>query len=260
MKLGRKRPLAKGYRLALGNYLTRSLPTPPSACDYSPNALSALTPIFLNDQLGDCTAAGAFHISGLIIQNAGTLCQYNDDDVQRFYSATTGYNPADPSTDQGGDEVTVLNYWMQHGLIPGGSQKHQIAGWMTVNASDPVEVRAALWLFENLYFGAELPDAWLNPEPQGDGFIWDVAGPANEQNGHCFIGCSYDSTRIRIDSWGMLGWITDAAVAKYAGESEGGELYTVISQEAINKASQKAPNGFDWSQLVADFKSAGGNV
>ncbi len=39
-----------------------------------------------------------------------------------------------------------------------------------------------------------------------------------------------------------------------------GEVYTVVSTDGINKASQKAPNGFDWSQLTADFDSMGGSV
>jgi hypothetical protein len=30
--------------------------------------------------------------------------------------------------------------------------------------------------------------------------------------------------------------------------------------DATSKANQKAPNGFDWSQLIADFDSMGGNV
>jgi hypothetical protein len=33
-----------------------------------------------------------------------------------------------------------------------------------------------------------------------------------------------------------------------------------VSQDGINKAAQKAPNGFDWSQLIADFDSMGGSV
>ena len=58
----------------------------------------------------------------------------------------------------------------------------------------------------------------------------------------------------------MLGLLTDAAIAKYATTTGEGELYTVLSQDAINKAAAKAPNGFDWSQLVADFDSMGGSI
>lgn len=30
-----------------------------------------------------------------------------------------------------------------------------------------------------------------------------------------------------------------------------------MSQDGIDKVTEKAPNGFDWSQLVADFESMG---
>jgi hypothetical protein len=55
----------------------------------------------------------------------------------------------------------------------------------------------------------------------------------------------------------MLGIMTNGAVSQYAAGSEGGELYTVLSQDAIIKASKKAPNGFDFAQLAADLDSMG---
>ena len=58
----------------------------------------------------------------------------------------------------------------------------------------------------------------------------------------------------------MSGLLTDAAIAKYCDQSAGGDLYTVVSQDSLNQSTGKAPNGFDWSQLVADFDSMGGNV
>ena len=58
----------------------------------------------------------------------------------------------------------------------------------------------------------------------------------------------------------MTGTLTNAAVAKYATASNNGELYTVVSHDALSKVTDKAPNGFDWSQLIADFDSIGGTV
>ena len=39
-----------------------------------------------------------------------------------------------------------------------------------------------------------------------------------------------------------------------------GQPFPKSTQDAINKATQKAPAGFDWSQLIADFDSMGGNL
>jgi hypothetical protein len=150
-----------------------------------------------------------------------------------------------------------LNYWENNGA-PVGS--HKIAGWLAVDGTDAAEVRTALWLFENLYFGMELPDQWITPFPSASGFTWDAAGPPNPNNGHCVVGVGYTAQGVVIDSWGMTGLITDAAVAKYPITAANGALYTVVSQDGLNRASQKVPAGFDWSQLVADFDSMGGTV
>ena len=92
-----------------------------------------------------------------------------------------------------------------------------------------------------------------NPFPSSPGFTWDVAGPPDPDNGHCFIGVAYDPKGVQIDTWGMLGHLTDAAIAKYASTAGQGELYAVLSPEIITRASRKAANGFNFAQLQADF-------
>ena len=257
-KLGRKRPVARGPRLSLKNYLLRSLPLPPPQIDYADKASKAIAEVYANDSLGDCVIAGIAHVVGVFTGGAGpTPFIYTRDQIIALYSAIGGYNPSDPSTDQGCDEQTALNYWQDKGA-PTGS--HNIAGWVAVDGTDPIECRAALWLFENLYFGIELPDAWINPIPSASGFTWDAAGPPDPNNGHCVVGVGYTQTGVTIATWGMTGLITDAAIKQYCTHDGGGELYTVVSQDALIKATAKAPNGFDWSQLVADFDSIGGNV
>ncbi len=256
-KLGRKRPVARGPRFSLRNYLTRGIPSPPATISYAHAASTALSNIYENDKLGDCVIAGIGHVVGVLTGNAGKPFIYTNQQIIKLYEEIGGYVPGEPSTDQGCDEVTALNYWENKGAPVGA---HKIAGWLAVNAADPTEYRTALWLFENLYFGLELPDAWVNPMPDGPGFTWNVAGNPDPNNGHCVIGVGYTAQGVTIDTWGMLGLMTDAAVAKYAAPNANGDLYTVVSQDGINKATQKAPSGFDWSQLVADFDSMGGSV
>lgn len=254
-RLGRTRPAPHAPRLLFRDYLKASLAPPPASVDYTARGKPFLSEILGNDRLGDCTAAGAFHIGGALLGSAGMPIPFTEADAIAFYSATTGYNPADPLSDQGGDEATVLNYWRASGLTPGA---HRIAGWMAVDGTNADEVRQALFLFENNYFGVELPDGWVNPMPSGDGFVWDVVGDPDPGNGHCFVGLGYDVAGVTIDSWGMLGKITWSAIAKYAAGGGGGELYTVISQDALATAALKAPNGLDWAQLTADFAAMGG--
>ena len=256
-KLGRTRPRARAPRLSLKNYLMRSLPAPPAAVDYSKAAYAGLHMILGNDATSDCTAAGIMHIEDIWRGNVSGASQpVSADEAIAFYSASTGYVPGDSTTDQGGNEIDVMNYAMQHGLFADGSGK--IAGYVAINGADPDEVKTALWLFENVYFGVEMPDRWINPIPTYDDWTWDVAGEPDMQNGHAFIGCAYDSAKVRICSWGMTGFITFEAIAKYATTPNSGELFAILSKDAIDKASGKAPSGFDFTQLSADLQALGG--
>jgi hypothetical protein len=256
-RLGRTRPVARCPRFSLQNYLMRGLPAPPATCDYTKGATAALSNVYGNDTLGDCVIAGIAHVVGVLTAGAGAPFVYTNQQIIALYSAIGGYVPGDPSTDRGCDEQTALNYWENKGAPAG---ENRIAGWLAVNAADPNEYRTALWLFENLYFGLELPDAWINPMPAEPGFTWNVAGLSDPNNGHCVAGVGYTAQGVTIDTWGMTGLLTDKAIDKYGTPDSHGEVYTVVSQDAISKATQKAPNGFDWSQLIADFDSMGGNV
>ena len=247
VKLGRKAPVAKGPRLKLRNYL-RDLPPPPATFDFSGPALPAISQMYDNDSLGDCVIACMQHTVGVLTANAtGTPVIFSDADTIANYSAIGGYVPGDPSSDQGCDEVTALNFWQQHGI-----QSHYILGSLDVDPTNPLEVRTALYYFENLIYGIPLPDRWLtNPQP---GFVWDAAQP-DPRNGHCVGGVAAKPGAIQVMTWGFTGWITDAAHAV-----DVQELHVVLSKESINAASQKAGNGIAWPQLIADWDAIGGNL
>jgi hypothetical protein len=254
MKFGRNRPTVRA-KLALRNYLTPAFPVAPEVIHYSRLAEPFLFKVLGNDRLGDCTAAAAFHAGGVFLGNAGAPIPYDEAEAITFYSATSGYVPGDPATDNGADEITVLNYWKATGLLSGA---HRIAGYTSVDATNEQQVRAALWLFENVYFGVELPQAWVDAMPaMKNGFIWDVAGAPDPNAGHAFVGVGYNDVGVQIDTWGMIGTITWAAVAKYASTAGQGELYAVLGPDAIAKATGKTPAGFDAEQLVADLAALG---
>jgi hypothetical protein len=256
---GRKRPDPKVKVLRLRDYLKRgkdrSIPTPPSSVDYSGNAATVLANIYGNDALGDCVIAGYYHVKGVATGNAGDLFTATSSQIISDYSAIGGYVPGDSSTDQGCDEVTALNYWMTKG-DQGGTE---IAGFLALDGTNFDELKLACYLFENLYFGAELPDAWISPFPSGDGFTWDVAGPPDQDNGHCFISFGY-SADDAIDTWGLKGILTKAAIAKYCVPAANGAVYVIVTSDVISKAQAKAPNGFDWDTLLADFAAMGGTA
>lgn len=252
-KLGRRRPVAPCPRLHLRNYMLKSLPDPPTSINYGGLASSSLAQIYDNDTLGDCVIACMGHVEGILTGNAngGNPLILSNSEVISLYSAISGYVPGNPSTDNGCDPQTALNYWQQNGLSNGNNK---IAAWIAVNGNNLPEMRTALWLFENLIFGIDLPDAWINPAPEYSGFWWSPSGSPDPANGHCFPAYGYVPDSLQISTWGLIGNLTNGAAKKYTTE-QGGELYTVLSQDAIIKALQRAPNGFDFSQLLADIDS-----
>ncbi len=247
--LGRNKPIVVGPHLRLGNYMLRSLPPPPPSISYIPSARTFLQNILGNDNNGDCTIAAAFHISGMLLQNAvqPLPSEYTTNTAVKLYYALTG------GQDTGLDEQLVFNWWQNHGLLSDGT--HRTVARVFVKPTDQEQIQTALWLFGNLYLTGGLPDAWVNSMPNGDGFVWDVAGDPNPQNGHAWCGCAYDAVGIEIDTWGLFGKLTYPAIANYCNPSSGGGCYSVVSIDAINIGSQKSPSGFDWTQLQADIAS-----
>ena len=264
---GRNHPENKYPVLRLKDYLNaNALPTPPSSYDYVTGGSVALAPMYMNDTLGDCVCAAMAHTLGLMVADAAdnnapsntAPLIYTNNQVVSLYSGACGYANTS-QTDQGCDIQTVFKY-VEKNDFPQGSN-NTIAGYLTIDHANTYEQQLAIYLFENLIFGIDMPSAWVNPEPNSNGFVWDVAGAPDNSLGHCFPGFSYDTTgKVEISTWSMVGYITANAITKYCDPSVYGELYTVISTDALNKASQLAPNGLDWATLVSDFDSLGGNV
>ena len=257
---GRKRPdpVKHARLLKFGDYVKlASLPIPPPECDYTPKALGPLSNVYDNDALGDCVIAGYYHVKAVATGNAsGSPFLASDEQIVADYGAIGGYVPGKPETDQGCDEVTAIDYWRDHGDAAGT----HILGAVLLDPTNVSLLQLALWLSENLYFGVELPDGWVNPMPSDSGFTWDVSGDPNPAQGHCFISAGYDRAGVKIDTWGMLGTLTYAACAKYAAGGVGGAVYSLITPDVLAKGATLAPNGVDWVALQADLSKLGAAV
>lgn len=255
VKMGRKRPAYAPHFYLKDYLLTGGLPIPPTTCDYSVKAAS-LSQMFLNDQLGDCVIAAGYHLVGTETGNAGEGFVASSTQITTDYSNACGYVPGNESTDNGCDEQTTFQYWQKNGFADGT----KLLGWLAVNPSNVSEIQTAIYLFEDVFFGLELPDAWITPFPSANGFVWDVAGAPDPNNGHAVDGMGYNGTGVTICTWGLLGTMTYAAIAEYCASSNNGELYVLITPDEIVKGLTTAPNGLNWSQLITDFNSMGGNV
>jgi hypothetical protein len=204
--------------------------------------------MFLNDQLGDCVIAGAFHlIDQWTTYATGQMAPLTDAQALAAYEAVGGYNPSDPSTDQGCDMVTALNYWRKTGFAG-----HKIAGYAQINTDNPTEIAQAIYLFGNVYLGLAMPltaqnaDSWFVSPGSLNG-----NGSPGSWGGHCapIVGFSRatNNAGLTVVTWGQTMSMTWNFLNLYSDE-----MYAVISTDWINQAGKSA-SGFAYSALLADL-------
>lgn len=152
--LGKKPYVHDDRNLRFSKYST-SLPAPQPTANWD-HYVSAW-PMFLNDQLGDCTCAEVAHQFELWCATSGAGFSIGDADVEALYEAVGGYVPGDPATDQGCVIQQVLDYLQKTGMGPGGS--YRIDAYTAVAPLNHTEVAQAIDLFGGVDIGLQLPTA-----------------------------------------------------------------------------------------------------
>lgn len=240
MKLGRIAPRTDRLSaLPLFPDYTARLPEPPSSVTWSDKVKS--WPMLANDSVGDCTVAAVAHLIQLWTAANGAGVVPTDQEVLEFYSAVTGYDPADPSTDQGAVMVDVLSAWHKQGITIGGAV-HKLAGFARTRVGHHTHVKQAIQIAGGVCLGVALPDAWFDSD------VWDVGrGPKYRiAGGHEIAGIDYTQDTLTVVSWGRLYKMTWRALDKYCEE-----VQVPVSQDWAD--ADGAPSGFDLETLLADM-------
>lgn len=241
VKCGKKTARHDKRALMLTNYLQPHLPLAPPAQAWDVGVDS--WPMYLNDQIGDCTCAAAGHM----IQAWTTSGQHHDvkiseSDVKNAYKAVGGYVEGDETTDNGAIELDVLKYWRKTGI--GG---HKIGAFVSVNPKNDALVKDAIWLTGGLYIGLSLPESAQSQK------VWDVPpggahdhGAPGSWGGHAVNIVAYSPRGLTAITWGAPQFMTWNFMHTYCDEA-----YAILSQDFLSH--DKAPNGFDSKQLLADL-------
>jgi hypothetical protein len=202
-----------------------------------------------NDKLGDCTAAGLAHQLQCWSLNVPPVHNLTDDQVIQFYSATTGYDPSDPQTDQGGNELDILKQWLKTPGLLGG---YNLTGFAPFRATVPDSIKDSIFICGGAYLGINLPKTILN---QGDLWYVPAEGPVGDGapgtlGGHAVVAVAYNSRNVVFVSWGQLFKMTYDFYSTYTEE-----CYSLISEEWIDKTSGKSPSGFDMNALKSNMNA-----
>lgn len=204
--------------------------------------------ILANNKYGCCVFTACGHAEDQDQALSGNVyTPITSDQVVQSY-ALTGFDPVTGANDDGAEVSQVLEWWRTVGLFDG----RRILGHAKVNAADPSELAAALWLFEGGINGMGLDDTWVaGMDTMTSGFVWPVGpGGPNPNNGHStyFYG-GFNRVGPFIDTWGMTGTLTWSAAARYC--TGQGEAHVVITEQSLSNATKKSAAGFDAEQLLA---------
>jgi hypothetical protein len=164
-RLGRKprvRTVAAHLAMARFTAFAKSLPPPPPGpLNRAPFIAAGL--MWLNDQLGDCTAAAKANLVTLWAAANGVVLSITDADVLAFYSGSCGYVQGDEATDQGGNMDVVAQYFKAIGLAG-----HKVESVVIVDPRDRDHVKHAVNRYGGCDAGLLLP---VTAQTQG---VWDL--------------------------------------------------------------------------------------
>ena len=235
--------------LKLADYLHAELASPPAAVSRPHPGFQ--WGMLANDKLGDCVIAMMLHSIEDFHLDAGTpVPAFTDQDAISMYSAITGYNPSDPSSDRGTDERLAMRYWEHPGLKTSDGATHAIVATVAVDASNLNECRIAIDEFVALQIGIALP---VTAQGQQE---WTVIGDGKTGNsapgswgGHGIPYREYDAETFKCVTWGAELLLTVPFHQDYAQEA-----HVIVTQEMLNKQGI-GPSGVAWDELVADIKA-----
>lgn len=241
MRLGKRPPVHDSRSLLLANYIDDSALKPHPRIDWG-NRVTSLG-MMKNDELGDCTCAGAGHMIQTWTANNGNQVIIPDSAIVKAYQDVGGYVPGDPSTDNGAVELDLLNYWRKTGI--GG---HKIFAFVSQEPGNRQHIELSVDLLGGCYLGIALP---ISAQRQR---VWSVPpgglhgdGAPGSWGGHAVPIVAYGPTGPICITWGQFKTMTWSFFKAYVDEG-----YGVLSSDWATGA-KVAPSGFRFDQLQKDL-------
>jgi hypothetical protein len=203
-------------------------------------------PMYDNDTLGCCVIARMAHQLDLwSYLTTGKIIGFTDAQIISMYSAIGGYVPGDPSTDNGCDMLTAMNYWRKNGFA--GQKDLAIEAFIEVNPMNPVEFAWGISWFGSTAIGLQLPTAiqTLNDWPAPPNLTGDWT--PGSWGGHDVPAGAYFPGAQIVETWGATIVMSDLFFKSYCDE-----MYIVFFPDWV-MADGVSPSGLNMAQLKADL-------
>lgn len=223
-----KRKAKRDDRNLMFAVLLKAPPALPAEYDFDVAHHGIPTPMFGNDQYGDCVIAGRAHQT-LRFEKAeqNKLIAISDNDVLHEYFGETG------GVDSGLVVLDSLKEWRKQGWLA-AKRRYKIEAFAQIDQAKRSEVKRAVFMDIGVGLGFTLPDAALTQFYAGK--PWSVvsgkAGRPNPRKGHYVYVPGYTKIGPVCVTWGRKQQMSWAFLAKYCDEA-----YAII--DAIDTAKKK---------------------
>jgi hypothetical protein len=197
-----------------------------------------------NDRYGDCVWAGAAHEHMLInkvVQK--TDVPFDDTTVLGDYAAATGFDPNDPSTDNGTDVHKALSYRRKVGIADSTGARHKIGAYVSLDPKNWEHLEQAAFIFGAVGIGVEFPSSAMDQfnarEP------WDYVAGSKVEGGHYVptVGSLESKDQATVITWGKHQVMTNAFYEQYNDEA-----WAYITNEEL-RSDGTGLHGFDIQKL-----------
>lgn len=198
-----------------------------------------------NDRYGDCAWASSAH--EVMVQNAanGRTVNFTDANVLSDYSAGTGFNENDPSTDQGTNMYDLYQYRLKTGIVDSTGTRHKLAAFMEIEPTSQAELAAAAYTLGVAGIGIKVYD-WAQQQ-FADGQAWSYKRGGNLEGGHAIpvVGRNAAGNWLVV-TWGQIQEMTPAFFSKMVTS-----VFVGVTQDYLT--GDKSPEGLDSQKLIADL-------
>jgi hypothetical protein len=209
-------------------------------------------PMYLNDQIGDCTIAGAAHMfSAMAAYARDVQVTFADAEIQRVYSAVGGYVPGNPATDNGCVMEEVLAWLKANPMTDEAGGEHKVLGYARIgNPADEVLIGQVLDVFGSVYVGFDVQQSVMTEFENHQPWTWTAGEPY--VGGHCVVLQRRDPCGSVV---GVLNYVTWGALQRATFPWQAhtvSEAWAVVTEDWLNTAGQTV-EGLDVSQLLSDM-------
>jgi len=197
-----------------------------------------------NDHYGDCVWAGAAHehmlLNKVIHQND---VSFDDSTVLGDYAAATGFDPNDPSTDNGTDVHDALSYRRHIGIADATGTRHLIGAYVSLDPKNWDHLEQAAYIFGAVGIGFEFPASAMDQFNAGE--PWDYVAGAKIEGGHYVpvVGSLHAPDQASAITWGKRQVFTRDFYEHYNDEA-----WAYITPEQL-RSDGTGLHGFDMEKL-----------